>query len=98
MYFSIRDYVFNNSNILCKTRKNLNYLLIIYLILLRLKYNIDIPMRHININDLRYFPPDIIDKILSKKIPFKLHKTFEKYNNKDLSNENTYKDFCNPLL
>jgi len=55
-------------------------------------------MRHININDLRYFPPDIIDKILSKKIPFKLHKTFEKYNNKDLSNENTYKDFCNPLL
>lgn len=105
--------------ILCKTRKDLK-LVINYLpnaFAVEIQYtngqvnipliNIDIPMRHINISDLRYFPPDIIDKIkalfnnnkiLGKKIPFKLHKTFEKYNNKDLSNENTYKDFCNPLL
>ena len=64
-------------------------------------------MKHIHISDLTYFPPTIIDnikalfnnnKILGKKIPFKLHKAFEKYNNKDLSNETTYKDFCNLLF
>jgi len=105
--------------ILCKTRKDIklvvNYLPDVFAV--EIQYtnrqlnipivNIDIPMRHVNISDLRYFPPDIIDKIkalfnnnkiLGKKIPFKLHKAFEKYNNKDLTSENTYKDFCNLLF
>jgi hypothetical protein len=69
--------------------------------------NINIPTTHVHISDLRYFPPSIIDiikalfdnnKILGKKIPFKLHKAFEKYNNKDLTDEATYKDFCNLLF
>jgi len=69
--------------------------------------NINIPTTHVHIRDLRYFPPSIIDiikalfdnnKILGKKIPFTLHKAFEKYNNKDLTNEATYKDFCNLLF
>jgi len=69
--------------------------------------NINIPTTHVHISDLRYFPPSIIDiikalfdnnKILGKKIPFTLHKAFEKYNNKDLTDEATYKDFCNLLF
>lgn len=105
--------------ILCKTRKDLK-LVVNYLpnaFAVEIQYtngqlniplvNIDIPMRHVDISDLRYFPPDIIDKIkalfnnnkiLGKKIPFKLHKAFEQYNNKDLTNETTYKDFCNLLF
>lgn len=105
--------------ILCKTRKDIK-LVINYLpndFAVQIQYtngqlniplaNIDIPKKHVNIYDLTYFPPDIIDKIktlfdnnkiLGKKIPFKLHKAFEKYNNKDLTNETTYKDFCNLLF
>ena len=105
--------------ILCKTRKDIK-LVVNYLpnaFAVEIQYttgqlniplvNIDIPMRHVNISDLRYFPPDIIDKIkalfnnnkiLGKKIPFKLHKAFEQYNNKDLTNETIYKDFCNLLF
>ena len=105
--------------ILCKTRKDIK-LVINHLpndFAVEIQYttgqlniplvNIDIPMRHVHISDLRYFPPDIIDKIkalfdnnkiLGKKIPFKLHKAFEQYNNKDLTNETTYKDFCNLLF
>ena len=105
--------------ILCKTRKDIK-LVINYLpndFAVEIQYttgqlniplvNINIPMRHVHISDLRYFPPDIIDKIkalfdnnkiLGKKIPFKLHKAFEQYNNKDLTNETIYKDFCNLLF
>jgi len=105
--------------ILCKTRKDIK-LVINHLpndFAVEIQYttgqlniplvNIDIPMRHVHISDLRYFPPDIIDKIkalfdnnkiLGKKIPFKLHKAFEQYNNKNLTNETTYKDFCNLLF
>ena len=105
--------------ILCKTRKDIK-LIINNLpndFAIEIQYtngqlnipivNIDIPMRHVHIIDLRYFPPSIIDiikalfnnnKILGKKIPFKLHKAFEQYNNKDLTNETTYKDFCNLLF
>lgn len=105
--------------ILCKTRKDIK-LVVNYLpdsFAVEIQYtngqlnipivNINIPMKHIHISDLTYFPPTIIDnikalfnnnKILGKKIPFKLHKAFEKYNNKDLSNETTYKDFCNLLF
>jgi len=105
--------------ILCKTRKDIK-LVINHLpndFAVEIQYttgqlniplvNIDIPMRHVHISDLRYFPPSIIDiikalfdnnKILGKKIPFKLHKAFEQYNNKNLTNETTYKDFCNLLF
>ena len=105
--------------ILCKTRKDIK-LVINHLpndFAVEIQYtngqlniplvNINIPMRHVHIIDLRYFPPDIIDKIkalfdnnkiLGKKIPFKLHKAFEQYNNKDLTNETIYKDFCNLLF
>jgi len=105
--------------ILCKTRKDIK-LVINHLpndFAVEIQYttgqlniplvNINIPMRHVHISDLRYFPPDIIDKIkalfdnnkiLGKKIPFKLHKAFEQYNNKNLTNETTYKDFCNLLF
>lgn len=105
--------------ILCKTRKDIK-LVINHLpndFAVEIQYttgqlniplvNINIPMRHAHISDLRYFPPDIIDKIkalfdnnkiLGKKIPFKLHKAFEQYNNKDLTNETIYKDFCNLLF
>ena len=105
--------------ILCKTRKDIK-LVINHLpndFAVEIQYttgqlniplvNINIPMRHVHISDLRYFPPDIIDKIkalfdnnkiLGKKIPFKLHKAFEQYNNKDLTNETIYKDFCNLLF
>ncbi len=105
--------------ILCKTRKDIK-LVINHLpndFAVEIQYttgqlniplvNIDIPMRHVHISDLRYFPPSIIDiikalfdnnKILGKKIPFKLHKAFEQYNNKNLMNETTYKDFCNLLF
>jgi len=105
--------------ILCKTRKDIK-LVINHLpndFAVEIQYttgqlniplvNINIPMRHVHISDLRYFPPDIIDKIkalfdnnkiLGKKIPFKLHKAFEQYNDKDLTNETIYKDFCNLLF
>ena len=105
--------------ILCKTRKDIKLVLNYYpdVLAVEIQYttgqlniplvNINIPMRHVHISDLRYFPPDIIDKIkalfdnnkiLGKKIPFTLHKAFEKYNNKDLTDEATYKDFCNLLF
>lgn len=105
--------------ILCKTRKDIKLVLNYYpdVLAVEIQYtngplniplvNINIPTTHVHISDLRYFPPDIIDKIkalfdnnkiLGKKIPFKLHKAFEKYNNKDLTDETTYKDFCNLLF
>ena len=105
--------------ILCKTRKDIKLIInhLPYDFAVEIQYtngqlniplvNINIPMRHVHISDLRYFPPSIIDiikalfdnnKILGKKIPFKLHQAFEKYNNKDLTNETTYKDFCNLLF
>lgn len=113
MYPSIKRPIF------CKTRKDIKLVLNYYpdVLAVEIQYtngqlntplvNINIPTIHVNISDLRYFPPDIIDKIkalfdnnkiLGKKIPFKLHKAFEKYNNKDLTNETTYKDFCNLLF
>jgi hypothetical protein len=113
MYPSIKRPIF------CKTRKDIK-LIINHLpndFAIEIQYtngqlniplvNINIPMKHVHISDLRYFPPDIIDKIkalfnnnkiLGKKIPFKLHKAFQTYNNKDLTNEATYKDFCNLLF
>ena len=56
--------------------------------------------------DFAYLPATIVEKIeklhnqnkiLGKKIPFLIHKTFLKYNNKNLDIKNNYKDFCDNL-